>query len=652
MKFGECGNSSVRRLAHGASLVTVLLLSVLTLGAQAADTDTNNGAATTNSANDSGVVRLQQQGDDRGPTAARDAGTGMMNAERDYRLEPKLVYVPSDFERYVQRAADQGAERSADSARPDFKPLEIRRFGSDLMTPSGRSSVSSEAATQIPQDYVLSVGDEVLVTLWGSVSADLRLTVDRGGRITIPRVGPVLIAGLHYADLNAAIDQRVSQVFRNYKLSTSLGRLRSIRVYITGFTQHPGAYTVSSLATLVNGLMQAGGPSAAGSFRNIELRRGGKLVTSFDFYDLLLKGDKTADRNLQAEDVIFIGAIGPQVGLIGSVNKPAVFELKPGETVNDVIAMAGGFTALADRNRLTVEHLSDRDSKRVTLLPLPGEGNDRPSNGDLMRAFSAADAVLPLYKQNKRVRVDGEVQHPGEFILPANSTLSDAIQAAGGLTQDAYVYGTDFSRESVRQTQQVNYDRALRDLETEFTRNATTQRATSADDAAALAAKSQNSTKLIERLRAVRPTGRIVLQMNPDAPKLPALVLEDGDRLFIPARPTTVGVFGSVFNGGSYLYSNGNTLSDFLKLAGGPTRGADADSSFMLRANGSVVSARQRSSGWLSVGGIENLQAEPGDTIFVPESLDKTTFIQAAKDWTQIFANFGLGIAAIHSIQN
>ena len=641
----------MRRLSRSVSLTAAVLLSALTFGAQAADTDTSNGS-TANGATDSGVVRLQQQGDDRNSAATRDATAGMMNSERDYRLEPKPIYVPSDFERYVQRAADQGSERSTDSGRPDFKPLEIRRFGSDLMTPTGRSSMSAEAATQIPQDYVLSVGDEVLVTLWGSVSADLRLTVDRGGRITIPRVGPVLIAGLHYADLNAAIDQRVSQVFRNYKLSTSLGRLRSIRVYITGFTQHPGAYTVSSLATLVNGLMQAGGPSSAGSFRNIELRRGGKLVTSFDFYDLLLKGDKTADRNLQAEDVIFIGAIGPQVGLIGSVNKPAVFELKPGETVNDVIAMAGGFTALADRNRLTVEHLSDRDSKRVTLLPLPGEGSDRPSNGDLMRAFSAADSVLPLYKQNKRVRVDGEVQHPGEFVLPASSTLADAIQAAGGLTQDAYVYGADFSRESVRQTQQENYDRALRDLETEFTRNATTQRATSADDAAALAAKAQNSTRLIERLRAVRPTGRIVLQMSPDAPKLPALVLEDGDRLFIPARPNTVGVFGSVFNGGSYLYANGNTLSDFLKLAGGPTRGADADSSFVLRANGSVVSARQRSSGWLSVGGIEGLQAEPGDTIFVPESMDKTTFIQAAKDWTQIFANFGLGIAAIHSIQN
>ncbi|MBV8380228.1 MAG: SLBB domain-containing protein, partial [Paucibacter sp.] len=226
----------------------------------------------------------------------------------------------------------------------------ILRFGAELMTPANRSALAAEAATQIPADYVVSVGDELQITLWGSVDADLRLTVDRTGRITIPRVGPILVAGLHYADLNQAVDQRVAQVFRNYKVSVSLGKLRSIRVYVTGFTRRPGAYTVSSLATLVNAVMQSGGPSAAGSFRDIELRRDGKLVTHFDLYDLLLKGDKTADRSLQAEDVVFIGPIGPQVALIGSVNKPAIFELKPGESVNDVVAMAGGFSAVADRS--------------------------------------------------------------------------------------------------------------------------------------------------------------------------------------------------------------------------------------------------------------------------------------------------------------
>jgi len=638
---------------------SALTLSALALAAQAfaADDDTMRSGT-----QDSSVVRLQSPQSTTGTNADRRA-TDNDAAMAPPRAELPAPYVPNEFERYVQRVVRddqlagpqdaQGGADDQDGQNPPYARERIRRFGAELMTPGGRGGLAAESAAQIPSDYVVNVGDELLVTLWGSVDADLRLTVDRSGRITIPRVGPILVAGLHYADLDQAVDQRVAQVFRNYKLSVTLGKLRSIRVYVTGFSRRPGAYTVSSLATLVNAVMQAGGPSAAGSFRDIELRRGGKLVTRFDLYDLLLKGDKTADRSLQAEDVVFIGPIGPQAALIGSVNKPAVFELKPGETVNDVVAMAGGFSAVADHARLTVEHISDRADKRVTELALPSAGSEKPQNGDLLRAYSAVSAVLPLDKQNVRVRVEGEVRRPGEYILPAQTTMQAAIAAAGGLTSAAYIYGTDFSRESVRVVQEQNYERALRDLETQFARTTATQRTTSADDAAALVAQSQNSTRLIAQLRSVHPTGRIVLQMDPNRPALPELSLENGDRILIPARPTTVGVFGSVFNGGSFLYTQGSSVADSIKLAGGPTRGADPGSAFVIHANGSVVSARQKSSGWLSIGAndLDGVAAQPGDTVFVPEELNKTSWMQDAKDWTTILYQFGLGAAALKTIK-
>jgi protein involved in polysaccharide export with SLBB domain len=268
----------------------------------------------------------------------------------------------------------------------------------------------------------------------------------------------------------------------------------------------------------------------------------------------------------------------------------------------------------------------------------------------VMRAFSAVDATLPVERQNKRVRVEGEVLRPGEYILPPGSSISDALAAAGGLTQMAFVFGTEFNRESVRQRQQENYDRALRDLETDIAR-ATTQRATTADEATAQSTRAQTTTRLVERLRAIRPTGRIVLQIEPDSVALPDLALEEGDRIYIPARPTTVGVFGSVFNGGSYLFSSSRNVDDYVRLAGGPTRGADSDSLFVVRANGSVVSSRQRS-GWLSGGSLDGVPAVPGDTVFVPEDLNKTTFVQAAKEWTQILYQFGLGAAALTAIRN
>ena len=615
-------------------------------GAQQQQQQSINPGSDAYGADSTGPVRL------RAPNASQNnnnPGNGLNNQGLRNARELDKPYRPGEFELFVNKLANTLPVLAPDG-KITLDDTSVRRFGAELVTPELAGDYAADFMPQVPQDYLITPGDEIALTIWGSVDADLRLTVDRAGRLNIPRVGSVLVAGVRYGDLPSLLNQRVAQVFRNFQLSVSLGQLRSIRIYVTGFTTKPGSYTVSSLSTVVNGLMRAGGPSAAGTFRNIELRRAGKLVSTLDLYDLLIKGDRTGDRVLQPEDVIHIGAVGTQTAVIGSVNKPAIFELKKGETVNDVLRMAGGLTAVADRGRLSVERLDERIGARVAQLRLPEDLKQTPANGDVLRAFSAVEATLPQDKQNKRVRIEGEVARPGDYILPPNSSITDAIRVAGGLTPNAYVFGTEFSRESVRQTQQENYERALRDLETEFAKKTSTQRALTADEATAQATQSTGASRLIERLRAVRPTGRIVLQLDPNAAQLPELVVESGDRIFVPAVPTTVGVFGSVFNGGSYLYSGERKVTDYVKLAGGPTRGADDGSAFVLRANGSVVSARQ-SSGFFS-GGDLNVPALPGDTVFVPEELNKTTFMQAAKEWTQILYQFGLGAAALKTIRN
>jgi len=583
-------------------------------------------------------------------------------------------YVPGEFEIYVNQLANTPPEAP------------IRRFGANLvtgiqmLTAAPAANVATAAPTtagapaptaamttvvpqaptiepqdfnpQVPPDYVVAPGDEVLLTLWGSVDANLRLVVDRAGRIAVPRVGTIAVSGVKVSDLDQVIRRRVGLVFKNFELSTSLGQLRGIRVYVAGYVARPGSMTVSSLSTVVNALIRSGGPSAAGSFRSIQLRRGKEVVTSVDLYDLLLKGDRSADRVLQAEDVIYIGPVGPQVALIGSVNMPAIFEMKSGETIADLLQMAGGFSTVADTSRLAIERLDDRNTVRITQVELP-QGQATPlRTGDVLRAFNSTAVALPVQRQNKRVRVEGEVVRPGEFVLPPQSTIADALRAAGGVTPAAYVFGTEFSRESVRITQQENYERALRDLETEFAKATSTQRTSTADEAAAQSARAAGTTRLVERLRAIKPSGRVVLQLRPDSTALPELALEDGDRLYIPPQPTTVGVFGSVFNAGSYLYSGSRSIDDYLNLAGGPTKGADQGSVFVVRANGSVVASPQGKGWFSSRQDLAGVAAVPGDTVFVPEEINKTTFVQDAKDWTQILYQFGLGIAGLTAIRN
>lgn len=523
----------------------------------------------------------------------------------------------------------------------------LARFGADMV--AELAGGATDFSPTIPPDYVIQPGDELIVTFWGSVDAEIRATVDRSGRIAIPRVGPVMVAGQQYADLPQLVAARANQVFRNFQVSVSLARLRGVRVYVTGFVQRPGAYVLSSLSTAMNAVMRAGGPAASGSYRQIELRRAGKVAARLDLYDLLVRGDRSNDKLLQPDDVIQVNAVGPLVGVTGSVNRQAIYELRPGETLGDALRMAGNFNAVADRTRVALDRVEYRNQQRIVEIKLPAGLGEPLVDGDIVRAFSAVDASLSVLRQNKRVRVDGEVGRPGEYLMPPDATIADAVRIAGGLTPAAYLFGAQFARESVRVTQQENYDRALRDLETDMVRASATARVANPEEAAAASASATANQRLLERLRALKPTGRIAFQLPPDAKELPNLVLEDGDSLYIPPRPNTVGVFGSVFSSGSYLYSTDRSVSDYLRMAGGPTRGADQTSVFMVRANGTVESSLQHGGGGLFSRSlaIGDLPVEPGDTIFVPEEMNKVTWTSFAKDWTTILFNFGLGAAGL-----
>lgn len=557
------------------------------------------------------------------------------------RQEPPLT----EFETFVSRIMATGKSARDKDGEPLFQ---VRRFGADLVSGAGPES-TEESTTLVPEDYVLGAGDEILLNLWGGVEANLRLRVDRTGVVAIPRVGSIAVTGVRFADLKGVISQRVATQFRNFDLSVALGEVKSMRVYVTGFVQKPGAYSVSNLSTMLQAMMLAGGPTPVGSFRNIQLRRGNLLVSTLDLYDFLLKGDRSADRMLRSGDVIHVGAVGAQVGVVGSVNNPAVFELRATETVADALRMAGGMSAVANRGQAALYSFDDKSGQALKDLSLKTDLGVELRHGDVLRVFSSADISRPNQGLSKKVRVEGEVLRPGDYVLAAGSSLRDALRAAGGLTSGAFLFGTEFNRESVRVAQQESYDRSLLELETEFKKAATGPK--SDDTVEDTAMRGVGQTKLIERLRAVKPSGRVVLQFAGNGTDLPDMLVEDGDRLYVPAKPSTVSVYGSVFNAGSFLFAPGRELDEYLRQSGGPTKSADKGSVFVIRANGEVVSSRARKSGWFIDGQIGGLQALAGDTIFVPEEINKTSSMRETKDWAQILYQFALGVATFKSIK-
>jgi protein involved in polysaccharide export with SLBB domain len=723
--------------------------------------------------------------------------------------------------------------------RNEFQDLVLQSVGRDLpmfgysLFQGVPSTFAPVDTVPVTSDYVIGPGDEILVRAWGAVDIDYRAVVDRTGALSLPRIGNVNVAGVRFQDLQPLLNTAIGRVFKNFELNVTLGQLRSMQVFVVGHAARPGSYTVSSLSTLVNAVFASGGPTTKGSLRGIQLKRRDRLVTEFDMYDLLLRGDKSRDVPLMPGDVIYIPPIGPLAAVSGSVNNPGIYEIKGDKTLGQLIEVAGGLATTADGQKVSVERIVERRSRNVEEFPLDPQGlghavrdgdlitvlqlsprfdnivtvrgnvavparhpwragmrvrdvvpdreslivpdywinrnliirsdvtgretyglrpelagdirqqgvadprereRDRASPatrgaaaartessqqrkdsdaepkggrseqvrtqikqqlpevnwdyavierlnrqdltrqlipfnlgrailegdpkdnivlepGDVVTIFSKLDIQVPTAKQTKVVRLDGEITTPGVYQILPGETLRQLLVRVGGFTRNAYVYGSEFSRESVRVQQQRRLDESLDRFAQEIERNAAvqSQRALDPGDAARGVVLAESQRRLLDRMREARATGRIVLEMPPDAQlrSVPELALEDGDRFFVPSRPSTVGVIGAVYNQNTFVHDAGKRVSDYMDNAGGATREADSGRVYVIRADGTVT-ARAVGRFFTSFG---NERLNPGDTVVVPENLDRFSWTRELKDWSQIFYQFALGVAGLKVLQ-
>ena len=287
----------------------------------------------------------------------------------------------------------------------------------------------------VTPDYTIGPGDELILHVWGQVEANQNLVVDRNGMINIPKVGQVSVVGVRYENLQSHLKSAISRLFRNFELDVSLGKLRAIQVFVVGQAARPGNYTVSSLSTLVNALFASGGPSVKGSMRHIQLKRSGKVVTEFDLYDLLLNGDKSKDVQLLSGDVIYIPTVGALVAVAGSVNTPAIYELKGNEALSDLLKLSGGLTNVAAGQKVTVERIHARETRKMDEFQLDSLGLAKLlQDGDLVtvRPISAEFENAVTLRGNVAGLIAG--RHPWKEGL----RVTDIIPNKAALLTDSY----------------------------------------------------------------------------------------------------------------------------------------------------------------------------------------------------------------------
>jgi protein involved in polysaccharide export with SLBB domain len=388
--------------------------------------------------------------------------------------------------------------------------------------------------------------------------------------------------------------------------------------------------------------------------RNINLKRDGSTLTSFDLYDVLLRGDTSTDRALQDGDVLYIPAIGPQVAIFGDVKKSSIYELKQKTSVADLVVWAGGFESAADLTKVIVQ--KNRSSRYETVAELTADWSAIRESlfsipiapTDIVRVVAPSSVALEVKIEREFVRVDGEVKRNGVYELKAGETLRGLLKRIGGVTGQGYVYGTKLTRESVRKEQQEKIDEAVDRYEQDIETSAKQRLSATADQAGmdeVVSAELDSQRRLVKKLRSVKSEGRIILNMsdaNAGVDALPDIALMDGDKIYIPRRPMTVDVIGAVYQQNAFIFNDSRSVSNYLAIAGGVTPTGDRGEVYRICADGTVKSRRH--SGGSNV--------SPGDAIVVPEKLQRgKSFTQSIKDWTTILYQFGLGAAGLNALK-
>jgi protein involved in polysaccharide export with SLBB domain len=478
--------------------------------------------------------------------------------------------------------------------------VSIERFGAALFRTSV-ATASRGAQLDIPvgPDYVIGPGDQLVVEYWGRTTQHLQLTVDREGRVLLPEAGGVIVAGRTLADAQQVIQRMLSRQFRDITVDVSLGKLRTVRVYVVGDVKNPGAYDISSLSTALSALIVAGGPTDAGSYRTVNHYRGRKLLEEVDLYELMLKGVTSGEIHLESGDSIQVPTAGPQVTVEGSVRRPAIYELRNEKTLDQVLDLAGGIPVTGELDNVKVERIAAHERKEMLNINLPQSGDDTVRQAFKRVEIRDGDTItvspiLPYTSQ--AVYVQGHVFRPGKFPYKEGLKVTDLIGSFNDLLPEPA------DRAEIIRLHPPDYNPAviafnIRDV-----------------------LEKHAAAPVLEPFDTIRVYGRY----EADAPK--------------------VSIFGQVLRPGEYPLSEGMTTAQLVRLAGGFTRSAfrdQADLSSYQVVNGEKVELDHRQ---VPIG--RALNGEP-DTDVLLKPGDVLTISQIG-GWEDIGGAVGISGQVLH----
>lgn len=517
--------------------------------------------------------------------------------------QPKEKSTPTILPRTVDY--QNQTQRGQDLAAKPYKNQKLKPFGYDVFAGQPTSNTPLNDIP-VPNDYVIGPGDEIKIQLYGTDNQSYTLDVGRSGSIDFPGLGPISVAGQSFHELKLALKERISKQMMGNKVSVSMGTLRTIPVFVLGDAYQPGAYNVNSLTTVSQALIAAGGIDTVGSLRNIQVKRHGKLVEGVDLYQMLLNGNSKSDIRLRAGDVVFIPAKGSTVDIDGAVQRPAIYELKSGETLSQAIHSAGGISASGSQNHITVKRQTNSGIKVFTLdLSKKIDRNFKLQNGDKLQ-INDKSTQLTSY-----IQVQGAVVRPGDYQFHKGMHVSDVLHSVNSdlsdhVDLDYALLVRQINLQGDIQTYQFNLKEAIthpksasnlelsnrdeilvfKDAQTSQDQNTDSANSDDSDQKAQNAQSQPSSKNSIKRLSLQSLEKKTTGEQSSDSSRTALLepVIEALRQQATPAHPVQiVEVSGAVRYPGVYPLSNNYKLSNLIAAAGGLVESADLSTGEMSR---------------------------------------------------------------------
>jgi polysaccharide export outer membrane protein len=546
-----------------------------------------------------------------------------------------LDSLPPEIAEDVMARAETRAEAEEAYYRPPStfieKPIgEDERFGAKVFSLM-QTTLMPINDPNLDDSYTLDYGDQLRIQYTGQKTSISELTIGRDGSINIDEIGKIHLAGLSLNEAVKIIKNSVNQAFIGVDTFVSLINIRDIQVVLAGNVYNPGPYTLNGNSNIFHALVISGGPSETGSFRSINLIRNSEVIESLDLYDTFIYGKSSFKTRLKTGDVVFINPVSNNVFISGGVKRPGQYELLDGENLFNLVEFSNGLNAYADKSNIVLERILDGRIKSIPIVNVSQFKKIESKDGDriFIREYSF-----------RLVEINGAVNNPGTYLMNEGDTINDAINKAGGFTENAYAFGGIYESSVA---EEIN-EKAIESLYDDYIENimqASQESSVEIDIEAYIAIATQ--------LRESPPNGRIVadfinLSKNP-------IYLNDGDEITIPEITNQVYVYGEVFAEGAVEYSADENIDYYISRKGGTNELADIRNIYILQPNGETFKYKSNTN--IFQNQIQKTEIYPGSIIFVPQKLEnKAAQRLAAQSYAAILGSIGVSLASLSVLKN